>query len=265
MATCNPNDPLTRDQVITWLKRALGGGVVVLELCNEHFEDAFADALRWYTGYKGIKRRAVQNFVGGFQEYLMPDDCDEVIEVWFPGVQIDIIAAVNPFAFIDIDQLPVAYQSITGVPGGSFYGTFHQILAHAETARRVMGSEPAWEFFKDTNVIHITPRNQRSGTAVVSYISTKLCTEDPIPPAVTPVNDFRRLRYLHRELILRYALAKTKERLGRVRNKWTDGMPSAGGSKTLDGDTLLGEAQNEVQALDEKIANLNEGASFVVG
>ena len=260
-----PNDPVTREQAILWLKRALGGGVVVLELCEEHFEDAFADAIRWYIGGKGIKRLAAQNLTGGFQQYIMPDDTEEVLEVWFPGVQLDIIAAVNPYAFIDIDQLPVAYQSITGVPGGSFYGTLHQILAHAETARRVVGSEPAWEFFKDTNILHIAPRNQRSGTALVRYISTKLCTEDPTPPATTPVNDFKRLRFRHRDLILKYALAMVKMRLGRIRSKYTDGLPSAGGTKNLDGETLLGEAQNEVEALDEKLTNLNEGVPFLTG
>lgn len=258
-------DPLTQPQVIDWLKRAVGGGVVVLELCKEHFEDSFSDALRWYIGRKGIKRRAIQTFTPGFQEYTMPDDTDEVLEVWFAGVQIDIIAAVNPFAFIDIDQLPVAYQSITGVPGGSFYGTFHQILAHAETARRIIGSEPAWEFFKDTNILHIVPRNQRTGTAIVRYISTTLITEDPKAPLTSPTNDFRRLRYYHRDLILRYALAQVKNRLGRVRSKYTDGMPAAGGSKTLDGDTLLGEAQNEIEKLDEELKGLNEGVPFLIG
>lgn len=260
-----PNDPVTKDEAILWLKRALGGGVVVLELCQAHFEDAFADAIRWYIGRKSIRRRAIQNLQGGFQEYQMPDDCDEVIEIWFPGVQIDVIAAVNPFAFIDVDQLPVAYQSITGVPGGSFYGTLHQILAHAETARRVVGSEPAWEYFKDSNTIHITPRNQRGGVAIVRYASTTLCTVDPTPPATAPPNDFRRLRFLHRDLILRYALAMVKMRLGRVRSKYTDGLPAAGGTKNLDGETLLGEAQNEVEKLDETLSNLNEGAPFLVG
>lgn len=260
-----PHDPLNREQALLWLQRALGGGVVRLELCKQHFEDAFADALRWYVGRKGIKRRAMQNVVSGFQEYLMPDDTEEVLEVWFPGVQLDIIAAVNPYAFIDVDQVPVAYQSISGVPGGAFYGTLHQVLAHAETARRIVGSEPAWEFFKDTNTLSLAPRNQRGGIAVVRYISTRICADDPVAPATVPINDFKRLRFMHRDLILKYALAGVKMRLGRVRAKYTDGMPAAGGTKQLDGETLLGEAQNEMEALDEKLSNLNEGTPFLTG
>jgi len=257
-------DPLNRADVISWLKRGLGGGIVVIELCQEHFEDSFADAIRWYIGRNGIKRRAVQNIVGGIQEYQMPDDCDELLEVWFPGVQLDIIAAINPYAFIDVDQIPTASQSITGVPGGSFYGTLHQVLAHAETARRITGSEPAWEYFKDTNTLHIAPRNQRGGLAIARYISTTLGCDNPVFPATTPVNDFKRLRFRHRELILRYALAKVKERLGRVRGKYSD-LPSSGGAKTLDGETLLAESKEEVMALNEEIMELNEGVPFLIG
>ena len=250
-------DPKTREEALKWAKRQVGGGVVVLEVNEDHVEDSFDDAIRWYIARKGIKRRAVTNLSPGIQEYAMPDDTDEVLDVWFPGVQIDIIAAVNPFAFIDVDQLPVAYQSITGVPGGSFYGTLHQILSHAETARRVIGSEPAWEYFKDTNILHIAPRNIGGGSSLVSFISTRLDSEK-----IT--DDFAKLRYRDRDIILRYLVAKLKEKLGRVRGKYTD-WPSAGGSKSLDGDTLLGEAQGEIERLDEEIKALSEPVPFLVG
>lgn len=259
------SDPKTKSEAIEWLKLQLGGGVVVIELLQEHFETAFSDALRWYVARKGIKRRAVVNIVPGIVDYTMPDDVDAVIEVVFPGVQLDIIGAVNPYAFIDVDQVPVAYSSITGVPGGSFYGTFKLVLQHAETARRIIGSEPAWEYDHTTRTVHVYPNAQRSGAMVAYYISTTIGADDPTPPVVTPVNDFRRLTYRDRDIILRYAHAKTKWLLARVRGKYTDGLPSAGGSKTLDADTLLGEAQGEIEALNEEIKALSEPVPFITG
>jgi hypothetical protein len=199
----------------------------------------------------------------------MPDDCDQVLQVWFPGVQLDIIAAVNPFAFIDVDQLPVAYQSITGVPGGSFYGTLHQILSHAETARRVVGSEPDWDYFKDRNILHVFPRNQRTGTLIARYASTRLNAYDADDAENNPdklKNDFKdSLRYRERDLILRYALAEAKIRLGRVRSKFADGFPSAGGPKILDGSTLIDEATQEKEALKEEILGLSDPVPFLTG
>lgn len=257
-------DPFTRQEAIDYIKRRAGGGVVVLEVSPEQVEDRFDEALRWYIGRKGIKRFAVQNLTPGVQEYTMPDDCDEVLDVTFPGAQLDIISAVNPFAFIDVDQLPVAYQSITGVPGGSFYGSLHQILAHAETARRIVGSEPAWEFYKELNVLQIFPRNVRTGTAVARYISTTIVTEDPTAPATTPVNDFRRLRFRERDIILRYAGALLELQIGKHRRKYTE-WPGSGGGKTLDGDTMVGDAQAAMEKMDEEIKGLSEPVPFIAG
>jgi len=250
--------PCTRDTALAWAKRRLGCGVTVLEITDEHVGDAFDDAVRWWISKKGLKRTAATNVATGIQEYTMPDDVDEVLQVWFPGVQIDIIAAVNPFAFIDVDQLPVAYQSITGVPGGSFFGTFHQILAHAETARRVMGSEPAWEYQKETNTLRIFPRNHASGTVLARYASNTLTSD-------TEDDDFcKKITVRDRDIILRYTLAMLKETLGRIRSKYTE-WPAAGGSKSMDGDTLLTESQTEVQNLNEELIGLSDPVPFVVG
>lgn len=262
-------DPTNRQQVIEWIQRKLGGGVVILETSPEALDDALDDAVRWYVGYKGIKRLAAVNLVPGVQEYTMPDDCDQVIQVWFPGVQLDIIAAVNPFAFIDVDQLPVAYQSITGVPGGQFYSTLHQVLAHAETARRVVGSEPDWDYRKDQNILQVFPRNIRTGTLVARYASTRLNTYDADDAENNPdglKNDLKdALRYRERDILLRYALAEAKIRLGRVRSKFVDGFPSAGGPKILDGSTLIDEANEEKEKLKEELLGLSDAVPFLVG
>jgi hypothetical protein len=184
--------------------------------------------------------------------------------VWFPGVQLDVIAAINPFAFIDVEMLPVAYQSLTGLPGGSFYGTLNQMVAHAATARRVIGAEPAWEYDKDINTLHIYPNDHQSGTVIARYASTTLNAVDPTAPATTPINDFKKLRWRDRDLILRYARAALKVRLGRVRSKYTE-WPSAGGAKSLDGETLLGEGQGEFDTLTTELIGLSDPVPFVVG
>lgn len=257
-------DPFTRTEAIDYIKRRVGGGVVVLEVSPEQVEDRFDDALRWYTARKGIKRFAFQTLTPGVQEYTMPDDTDEVLWVTFPGVQLDIIAAVNPFAFIDVDQLPVAYQSITGVPGGSFYGTLHQILAHAETARRIVGSEPAWEYYRENRTLQIFPRNVRQGLAIARYISTTIRTEDPVAPSLTPINDLRRMSFRDRDIILRYATAQLELQIGRHRRKYGE-WAGAGGGKTLDGDTLVADAMVAIEKMDEEIKGLSEPVPFLVG
>jgi len=257
-------DPKTREEALEWGPIELGCGVVTIELTDKHVEDAFDDAVRWWIARRGMRRHAVTTITQGVQVYSMPEDTDEVLDVWFPGVQLDVIAAIEPYAFIDVDMLPVAYQSLTGVPGGQFYGTLSQIIAHAETARRIISSEPSWRWFQERNELHIFPRQHMGGTAVVRYISSILRTEDPVAPETTPRNDFRYLRFRDRDLILKYFLATLKQKLGRIRGKYSS-LPSAGGEKNLDGDTLLTEAREEMRELTEEIIGLSDGVPFITG
>ena len=240
-----------------------------MEVSPEALDDAFDDAIRWYVGYRGIKRHAAVNLVPGVQEYTMPDDCDAVIQVWFPGVQLDIIAAVNPFAFIDVDQIPVAYQSITGVPGGQFYGTLHQILAHAETARRITGSEPDWDYYRDRNLLNTFPRNVRTGSLLARYASTRLnayARDDAENNPDGLKNDFSEgLMWRERDLIMRYCLAEAKIRVGRARSKYQDGMSGAGGPKLLDGSSLIDEANTTKEQLKEEIMGMSDPVPFMTG
>lgn len=250
--------PCTKDAAVAWIRRQLGCGVVNVELTTAQAEDAFDDAIRWWVGRKGLKKYAAQNLTPGVQEYTMPTDCDMVLQLWFPGVQLDIIAAVNPYAFIDVDQLPVAYSSITGVPGGSFYGTFMQILQHAETARRVVGSEPAWEYRKSENTLWVFPRNQRNGSAVVRYASNDLTS-------ATETDEFcTKITVRDQDVILKYARARAKEILGLIRGKYTD-WPTAGGTRSLDGDTLRSEAQAEMETLNDELLGLSDPVPFITG
>lgn len=257
------HDPTTETEAIEWMQRQLGCGRVFVELTEDQLGDCFYNAVRWYIARKGIKRLAVCNLAPGIVEYLMPGDTDEVIHVWFPGVQIDVIAAVNPYAFVDIDQLPVMYQSITGIPGGQFYGTLHQILSHAETARRVIGAEPAWDFTKDDRKLRVSPAGIRSGTAMARYASSKLTTVDPVLPS-TEKNDLANLRVRDRDILLKYALAEAKIVTGRIRGKYLD-WPGAGGTRTMDGDALLSEAREDQANLTTELIGLSDPVPFLTG
>lgn len=250
--------PCTRQDGVGWVKRQLGCGMANVELTAAQLDDFWDDAIRWWAGRRGIEKLAAVQLTPGFQEYTMPDDTDFVIDVFFPGVQVDVIAAVNPFAFIDVDQLPVAYQSITGVPGGSFYGTLFQILQHAGTARRVMSSEPAFDYDRNRNIVRISPRNVRDGTAFAQYLSRDVTSE-------SSTDDFCvRLTERDRDLILKYALAKAKYTLGLIRSKYSD-WPSAGGRVSMDGDSLRTEAQAEMAELNEELLGLNDPVPFITG
>lgn len=257
-------DPMTRTEAVRWMELQLGSGVVVVEMTSEQLRTAFDGAIRWYVSRRGFRRSIVIDLTSGISEYPMPPDCDHVLEVAFQAPKPDIVGAINPYAFTDMESVPVAWASISGVPGGQFYSMYSLVLRHSETAKRVLGAEFAWEYDAWNRVLKLYPAVRLSGKAAVLYISRTLNAEDPQQPT-DPPNDFRALPYRDRDIILRYALASAKSILGRIRGKYTDGLPSAGGSKTLDGDQLLSEAQAEFETLNEEVKALSEPVGFLVG
>jgi len=256
-------DPKSRIEALDWGPRQLGCGVVTIELTEAQVADAWDNALRWWIERRGFRVYYTVPISSGMQRYSMPADCDEVVEVYFTGVQMDSGALLEPYAFIDVDMLPVMSSSIIGGSGNLFYSGVHQVMSHAETARRVMSSEPAWIYYKEVNQLLVTPRRQTSGIAIVKYISNNLSCDDPVG-SDDPPNQLKLLRTRDRGIILRWFLADLKEKLGRVRAKYTE-WPSAGGGRSLDGDTLLGEAQGDKDQLREEIMGLSDCVPFITG
>ena len=119
--------------------------------------------------------------------------------------------------------------------------------------QRILGGEPSWEWDEDTRQLRLFPGDRTwSGSIIAKYISSTLNDVDPVK-STDLANDLKKISFRDLDLLLRYYIVELKERLGRVRGKYADGFPAAGGDKRLDGDTLLAEVQTDRQMLNEEI------------
>ena len=65
-----------------------------------------------------------------------------------------------------------------------------------------------------------------------------------------------------------WTLASAKQMLGEARSKYASGLPGAGGAIQLNGETLKGEAQAEIESLIQSVHNMEEGnlpLGFIIG
>lgn len=252
------SDPINEQEAVDWLARQLGCGVVVVELTEEHVRDAFYEAIRWWVSRRGLIKKFDLDMTSGKVDYDLPEDVDVVVDVIFQGATYDIAMsyAGGSYNIYDFDYDGI--RSLSGIPGGMFYGTLAEIMMMSETGRRVISAERAWDYDKARNVLQIFPSSKYSGRAVVYYLSNKLNVDDPD-------NEFAKLMVRDRDLILRYAKAALKETLGRIRGKYSGGVPSANGTVSLDGDVLLGEAQQEKEALNMEIMGMSDPVPMIIG
>ncbi len=243
----------TIDSFKEYIKRRLGGGILKVELTDEHLQDAVRNAFRWFTDRKGLVSTLHLTILNNVSEYILPDNVFDVIEVRF--VFKDLVLR-DDFGFYY--GLPffggVVYG--TNVPrftGHMFsYSALVQWFQYFETAKRILSSEKDFEYWRDEHKLIIMPVPNETQPALCVI---KKEIED---------SDFGRLNARDLDLILRYGVADAKEMLGRIRSKF-DAIPTAAGDRTLDGDRLLTEAAEEKEKLEVRIAETDFPIPFIVG
>jgi len=235
-----------------WARRKLGDDgkcTVKVELTEDQFDQALDDAKDWWNSHHGLHKEAQLNIASGQSFYdlsAVTPGVDDVLKVWLP----------DRYQLLDFRGLYPGFLDVNGFPYGTLglhsdnnpQGTLVQIMQNISSAQRVFSSDPDWEFYSDNmdklnpvRELRIYPPPNDGGVAYYFY------RVDP--------KDIKLHMYSQRDLwlIREWALAECKYMLGRIRGKYTGGLPAAGGDRTLDGDTLLVESREDKDRLEQKI------------
>lgn len=239
---------MNEDKLKTWILRRFGAPVVKVELDQCHLDDAVSNAKRWFAAKKGVKKQKFTQIIANVTEYnltLIEQDIDKILDVIFPMPGFDVWNVFSPFAVIG-ESVP--YAAFAAPSSGGLYSSYTQAMQHVEMAKRILGAEQQW--FQDDRMLRITPRPSQSGTMMIEYSSSKFSVEQ--------------LSERDHDLLKRYALTKAKEDLGRIRSKYGT-YPTAQGEVSLDGERLLDEAKEEIEALNEEIGQSAMPMYFLTG
>lgn len=241
-----PLDCLTLDieDLKLYILRRLGAPLLCVELTEDHLKDAICDALRWFAAKKGLIDFYEMQFSAQV-EYKLPDHVDTVIDVVLPSKRFDIDSAFFPTMGLTEGQIP---YDMTAPSTLGIYSSFVQGLQYLDAASRVVGSDLDWR--QEGRLLYIFPANKRAGKAFIYYKTSNI--------------DLKKLNVRDIDLIKRYAVAAAKRILGRIRSKY-DGALSAQGTVGLDGNTLLDEARDEIEKLEEEIELSGFPMGFLTG
>lgn len=246
-----------------WARRKLGDDgacTVKVELTENQFDQALDDAKDWWNSNLGLYKEAQLNVASGQGVYDLSGvtpRVDDVSKVWVPDrYHLLDFRGLYP-GFLDVDGFP---YGVMGLPGESPQGTLVQLMQTISSSQRILSSDPDWEFYSDNidklnpvRELRIFPPPETGGVAYYFY------RVDP--------RDIKLHMYNQRDLwlIRDYALAECKYMLGRIRGKYTGGLPAAGGDRTLDGDTLLMESKEDKERLEQKILDYGGPVMPLVG
>jgi hypothetical protein len=237
--------PFDYEELKKWILRRLGSPLLKVELTEAHLEDSIASAKMWFSAKKGVRKQTLLPFFSGSNEYILPDEIDTVLEVSFPVAPMDISMVFSPFLLMD-EKVP--YDVFAAPSSVGLYSSFTQTLQYVEMAKRILGAEPDWR--QEGRTLYLFPIPRTNGRIFLDYKSVTFTIEQ------LNERDF--------DLLKRYALAKAMADLGRIRSKY-DGYPTSSGETHLDGDKLLDEAKEVIEALDEEIGQSAYPIPFLSG
>jgi len=237
-----------------WIRRKLGDDgqcTVKVELTEQQIEQALEDAKDWFNVFVGIYRESSLNIAEGTVEYdlsaVIPA-IDTVSKVWFPrrGTEIDF-SVLYP-GFLDVEGIPYGVGTLWGE--GYPQTSITQTLQTLESMSKLLSSDLDWEFYKDTMVdpatktLRIMPSPKQGGVVYYFY---------RVDPSAIKLENYDPK---HLWFIREWALAEAKYTLGRIRGKYSGGLPAAGGDRSLDGEALITESREDKERIEEKILDM---------
>lgn len=231
--------------VYQWIVRRLGAPKVCVELTLEHIQDSLRQAKLWYMGNKGEVRKVQLPLAAGQSVYDLPADVDVVIDVVFTLKPADISTLFSPVSVFD-ERIPYDLYANSAQLGN--YSSYVQLTQYIELTRRVGNAENDWRQEGKKLMVWPTP----SGGA---YIQVYYTAQEV---------DFSKLGPRDFQYIRDYALALAKRDLGRIRSK-TEEWQGAQTTVRLDGDKLLAEAKEEMEALTAALLASGSPMPFITG
>lgn len=241
------NRLMTEPQLKAWILRRLGSPVTKVCLDALQLDDAVEEAVRWFAAKKGVDRDMTIDLTNGQVEYIMPDDCDAVIDVAFQVSPLDVSLIFAPWNSSQDEKVP--YSAFSAGATGGMYSSLLQSMQYVEMAKRMIGAERNWLYFPHKKTLLLWPAQNGGGRAIIEYKSTCATLEQ------LPERDH--------QLVRRYALAWAKQDLGMIYSKYST-WPTAQGQVSLNGDTLMAQAKAEMEKLENEIYDSAMPMAFFV-
>ena len=250
-----PDDVLFRGmddgevKLAKYVRAQLGYPVMSVELCNDNYAAIIEDSVLWFQAHMGQVTFREFYVTHAQREYSVPDDVADVVEVILSErSDSDQEIAWDITSYGSLREIPYALWNVQ--QGGGLMSGITLQRIYYEMLSRVMSTDPAWEWDRVARKIRLKVPPDFSGPALYGYNLNKVRWDVMSPD--------------QKMLIRMYATGKARMMLGMIRGKYAD-YPAAGGRVSLNGDALIAQAIDDIQAAEEKMRNMAVPLPFLTG
>lgn len=225
-----------------FIMRRLGYPRVKVYMAEEQLDDCIWLAINRYFEYKDVNLKTKKmNAPQGQGSFDIPADIvpEYIHEVLFkPTDPLMSLTGV-------MQDVYILYYMQNAGGASNFIVDYWMTLASYEEYVRVLGNQPHWEIYD--NKLHVFPTPSIDYNLVIKYMDI---------PGETVIENTRWIR--------EYSLAQAKMVEGEIRSKFST-FTAGSGEIGLNGDTLKGEAQQEIQKLEDWLFERQQPLGMIIG
>jgi len=233
--------------------RKLGGGIIDIELTDDHKRDCLDDTSRWFAERVGFIKYQQLPLIPGQSNYYLSSDVIEVFDLWLPSFQLPTLD-VDSFSFTYFTSLFGAWTSPQQAPMP--YSDLVQRLQYLETIGRLFSTDRDWDWQPELRRLVIAPPPRAGGLGtMISNAIIKVGSSDVRPEQLDP----RFSEYYRRKLLI-----EAMRTLGQIRDTY-DAYPSVGGERSMNGGALMQRADQLEQKLEQDVINWERSTPMISG
>ena len=252
-----------RTEITDYIRLRLGDGLVDVELDKEHYEMAIKQALIKYRQRASNSQEESYAFLKlqpETQEYILPNEVMEVRAAYRRGIGSVTGTTASQFEPFSSGYLNT-YMLVAGRVGGLL--NYELFVDYQKTSMRMFGGYLNFYFNKTTKKLTIIRKIPFAGPN-----QPGLQMEDVLlhiynyKPDSMLLNDHQAFPWIQE-----YSYSFAKRILGEAREKFASIAGPQGGTQ-LNGSTLKGEAQSEMDSLEQQLKDFVDGSyplTWVVG
>lgn len=242
----------TREQFKQWILTSLGHPMIIVELADENLEVAINDSIEYFTKYAIQDEDYIALPLTGYVEnvgFTLPDTVTGVFSL--EDINVGGAGDVNRLFTVGNAMLNSGFISIPINTAGYGWLNWHMFQSNIDMIRRMLGGGFQFHYNERTKKLKLNPDPVKESMNIGDNA------------IVCGVNMIRadELNY-GEEWCKRYALARSKEMLGRIRGKYSNTQMLAGG--TLDKE-MLQEGLTDQKDLIEELRDHQGPFRFYVG
>lgn len=244
----------TREQMKTWILTELGEPLITVELHDTQLEQAINNALEEFSKWATFEKDFYPCNLSQYTEssgYLLPSD---TVAVW--EIQDDLLPAGGISTLFSIPNAMWNAGVWPSFQGGVGWDQFHISMQAVDLCKIMTGKGYKFEYNPRTKYLKLDPDPIKESRAGGGYATTDLGYIIVNRWVMRPED-----QQLGESWVRRYALADSKEKLGRIRTKFSNVQLLGGG--TIDTSVLQEGIEDKKALLEELKSEQGPNAFFV--